>query len=597
MRVGAVPRAVPRAGRLAAANVDAPAGFRRWLAARRRTLATIALRGTYLDSDDVDRLLRLSLPGIDEVMALIEIRRLAAGYDRVIVDTAPTGHTLRLLGAPAMLEQVASVLDLLQEHHRDVVSALRGTYRSDSADRLIQELDDEGRTLAAALRDPALTTIAWVTLPEPMALEETADALDALRRAGIGVHRLIVNRITPPPLRRCAWCDARRRVEARAVAPIARRFADVAISAVPSFPREPIGVAALRHVANALSPWQPGARPIAPPRHRVVATTPGGAAVLPRTLAEGARWLLVGGKGGAGKSTCAASIAIDAARAHPSARVLLLSSDPAHSLGDVFGEPFDDHPRSPAEGPANLVVREIDAASGLAQFRDRYVASVDAAFDRITRAAFGASGDAQAFHRLIDLAPPGIDEVIAIADVASALAARPPAFDLIVSDTAPTGHALRLLQTPAILREWVQALMTLLLKYREIVAAGSLGGLLVELSKRLRGLEQWLTDHGRTRFVVVTRGDAMSRAESVRLMKTLRTLDVRASAVIVNAAGAGACGRCRRIRAAQTAEVARLRRDLGRRGHYAIIETPAEAPPPHGVAALAAWSRRWRRID
>ena len=86
------------------------------------------------------RLLRLSLPGIDEVIGLLEITRMAAaggrraGFEAVIVDTAPTGHTLRLLAAPALLGRVAGVLENLQSHHRAVVSALRGSYRGDAAD-------------------------------------------------------------------------------------------------------------------------------------------------------------------------------------------------------------------------------------------------------------------------------------------------------------------------------------------------------------------------------------------------------------------------------------------------------------------------------
>ena len=109
----------------------------RWLEPRRELLAAIALRGTYLDEEDVARLLKLSLPGIDEVIGLLEIRRMSGDdFDEVVVDTAPTGHTLRLLAAPALLGRVAGVLDSLQSHHRAVVSALRGSYRQDGADAL-----------------------------------------------------------------------------------------------------------------------------------------------------------------------------------------------------------------------------------------------------------------------------------------------------------------------------------------------------------------------------------------------------------------------------------------------------------------------------
>ena len=212
MAVGSVPAPVRGAKHLYAANIDAATAFDRWLAPRRELLAAIAVRGTYLDDEDVARLLKLSLPGIDEVIGLVEITRLSqglprrsgeaakAGFETVIVDTAPTGHTLRLLAAPALLGRVAGVLDSLQSHHRAVVSALRGSYRGDAADSLIAELEREGEGLAAMLRDREASEVTWVTLPEPMALEETSDALAALAAAGIPVRRLIVNRVSPESL-------------------------------------------------------------------------------------------------------------------------------------------------------------------------------------------------------------------------------------------------------------------------------------------------------------------------------------------------------------------------------------------------------------
>ena len=164
-------------------------------------------------------------------------------------------------------------------------------------------------------------------------------------------------------------------------------------------------------------------------------------------------------------------------------------------------------------------MREIDAAAEMARFREKYVAAVDDAFARIARTA---GGDQAAFRELIDLAPPGIDEVIAVADVAEALTEGKGRYDVIVTDTAPTGHALRLLQTPAVLREWTQALMAILLKYREIVGAGTLASLLVQLSKRLRGLQDILADPAQARFVVVTRAAALPAGESESLIASLR---------------------------------------------------------------------------
>ena len=588
--VGSEAARVPGAKGLFAASVDAGAAFERWLAPRRELLATIAVRGTYLDEEDIGRLLKLSLPGIDEVIGLIEIVRIVGDspepYDDVIVDTAPTGHTLRLLAAPALLGRVAGLLNSLQAHHRAVVSALRGTYRSDAADSLIVELDRDGEALAMLLRDREATNVTWVTLPEPMALEETSDALEALERGGIRVGRLVVNRMTAPPPERCAWCEARMRFESRALAPVTRRFAGREMLAMPELEKEPRGVAALRAAFAALAPWTARARS-EPPATRVRAiTAEGRSGPLP---IDGTRLLLFGGKGGVGKSTCAAAAALELAETR---RVLLLSTDPAHSLGDVFGAAFDNQPRAVDGAPASLHVREIDAAAEMDKLRRKYIDAVDEAFARIAKTA---GGDQAAFRELIDLAPPGIDEAIAIADVADAIAGGKGGYDLVVADTAPTGHALRLLHTPAVLRDWTMALMAILLKYREIVGAGTLAALLVQLSKRLRGLQAILADAAQCRFIVVTRAAVVPVDESLELLGSLRQIRMATGGVIVNAAGAGTCSRCAAGLRAQKAAIDRLRRGLGAH-RYAIIEAPAEIPPPHRSAGLRAWRRTWRQL-
>jgi len=588
VKIGSDPVPVRGAAGLYAANIDAARAFRRWLAPRRELLTAIALRGTYLDDEDVSRLLKLSLPGIDEIVGLLEVVRLAESghaYETVVVDTAPTGHTLRLLAAPALLGRVAGVLDLLQSHHRTVVGALRGAYAADASDALIAELDREGEALAATLRDPAASQMTWITLPQPMALEETSDALKALDAAGIPVARLIVNRM----LRAaggCEWCRARARFEARAVAPLARRFAGRQILALPELAREPRGIAALRKARAQLAEWR---QPTSMPRVASgVRARLGGASA--GDLSGGASWLLFGGKGGVGKSTCAAAEAVHLASGR---RVLLLSTDPAHSLGDVFGVGLDDRPRTIPGAPETLRVREIDAAAEMARFRQRYVEAVDAAFARIARSA---AGDPSTFRELIDLAPPGIDEVIAVAEVAETLSGPRHEYDLIITDTAPTGHALRLLQTPVVLRDWTKALMAILLKYREIVGAGTLASMLVQLSQRLRALQAILSDGRQTRFIVVARAAELPVSESEDLLASLRSMGITVGAVLVNALGAGGCGPCRAAASAEAREVARLRRALARSGPYAMIGAPAEVPPPHGASTLLAWRRAWRQI-
>jgi arsenite/tail-anchored protein-transporting ATPase len=605
--LGATPRVIPGTrGLLHALEIDAKTSLRRWLASRRPVLETIALRGTWLDRADVEQLLRLSLPGIDEIAALLVIAGYARGrrYDELVIDTAPTGHTLRMLATPAVLQAVAEVFDAMQARHRVVVESLRGGWNPDDADRLTAAMMEEAADTAALLRDPSRTRALLVTLPEPMAVEESADALAALDGLGVAVDTIVVNRVTPKPDRRCRWCDARRAFERRAVDELHEVLSarKLRIRMVAAQPIEPRSLRALAAVARDIRTGRHDAtfdrRRSSPAARRLAGTLPaialGGG--LPAGIGR-TRLVLFGGKGGVGKTTCAAAAALGIAAREPDRRVLLLSIDPAHSLGDVLRLRVSDDPTAIRGAPGNVRVRELDAVARFQAVRDRYVSAVDTLFDRLSRgSALDASYDRRIMRGLFDLTPPGIDELAAILDVTDALGsgAGDAGYDLVVMDTAPSGHALRLLETPALVHDWVKALMGILLKYQPLVGLGELGELLLRTSKGLAGLRELLSDPARTHFVAVTRPAALSRHETGRLLTRVASLGIAVPAVIVNAAGAGSCGFCDRVRRAQGRELAALRRMVASaRGQ--LVVAPAVVPPPQGTRALATWRRTWRR--
>jgi arsenite-transporting ATPase len=300
----------------------------------------------------------------------------------------------------------------------------------------------------------------------------------------------------------------------------------------------------------------------------------------------GASLLFFGGKGGAGKTTVAAAVAMRLARADRQRRVLLLSTDPAHSLGDVFRAAAGDTAGAMPGAPPNLAVRELDAGRALAQRRAQF----EGAFDEIASAVgVAGAGAAMSTSELINLAPPGIDELFGILSVVDARST----YDVIVLDTAPTGHALRLLEVPEAAREWMQVLLRVLLKYRALVRPGRLAEELVELSKAIRELIALLRDGNTTKFIVVTRAAELPRRETERLLRRLRRLHLSVPAIVVNALTMtpGRCVRCRVVAAAEQRELALLRRVCGTR--CVIIQTPLSAPPPRGAKALDAWARTW----
>jgi arsenite-transporting ATPase len=327
---------------------------------------------------------------------------------------------------------------------------------------------------------------------------------------------------------------------------------------------------------------------------------------------------MFGGKGGVGKTTCAAAAALSLASTQPRCRVLLVSTDPAHSLADVMGAALSDAPRPVPDGPDNLRVRELDASRALESIRDQYAASIDALFDRLARgSSFEATHDRRVMQDLFDLAPPGLDELAAVLNLVELLdgdadhgarafdtlradpsdvegrRAGGAVFDAIVMDTAPTGHALRLLQMPETVQNWTKALMNIQLKYQPVIGIGELGVALLRLSRGLGRLRTLLSNPEEAQFVVVTRGAALPRAETNRLLRSLRRLRVSVAAVIVNAAGSGTCSRCCSTERRERREIASLAAATHR---TALMIAPAAVPPPVGVHALDAWRKLWRTV-
>ena len=158
------------------------------------------------------------------------------------------------------------------------------------------------------------------------------------------------------------------------------------------------------------------------------------------------RILFFGGKGGVGKTTCAAAVALAASR--EGRRVLLVSTDPAHSTSDIFERQFT---REEREILPNLFGLEIDADFEAS----RYIAEVKEQVSKMfSPSMVGAAS------RQIDLAAamPGVGDVALFDRLTTIISARNSAYDLVIFDTAPTGHTVRLLQMPEMLRAWIDAL-------------------------------------------------------------------------------------------------------------------------------------------
>ena len=562
--LGPAPAPVPGFERLHACQLDAPSARAVFLAKWRETIVTIVDRGTYLDRDDVTGLVDAAMPGADEVMALLGLAEVGrdGSWERVIVDTAPTGHTLRLLALPDTFQSLIELLGAMQDKHRFMVSALTHRYREDAADAFLREMQGQVDLLKRQLTDPERSAALLVTRLEPLVVLETARYAESLQELGVRVAAIVVN----------AWTAQGR--DRDVLQALSAAEPGVPRYAVPLLDEQALGTAALVAWGEALRRWDGGARngrvaEGGPPqqqdatesgrlRHPTVATA---IPVRPLTI--------VGGKGGVGKTTAACAIAI--AAASPEHPVLLISTDPAPSVADALLQPIGDEETEVAGAPG-LHARQMDATAAFDRMRRSYEARIDAVFEGLMGRNLDASHDRRILRELLSLAPPGIDEVYALSLLGETLAEG--RYDVVVVDPAPTGHLLRLLEMPAMALEWSHQLMRLMLKYREVTGLGDAAGELLAFARRTRAVRELLADASRAGAIVVALDEPLVRAETLRLAAAVRALGVHAAAILWNRAS-------------------RLPTALPTDPETGQFVAAALDPPPRGVEALRRWYMDW----
>ncbi len=522
---------VDQTGNLFARELDAERALAEFKRKNDPVLAEIADRGTMFDRDDIHDFLALTLPGLDEVMAIIEIMELAKAqkYDLVVVDTAPAGHTVSMLQLPAEMRNWIKTLDMMMDKHRFMMRTFTGSYRPDECDRFLTKMEKDITIVEKMLKSAEGTEFVLVTIPEEMAICESERLLSTLKRLRILVKNLIVNRVMDGD-GLCESCQRKQREQAQPLAEIEEKFADLHRWPVPLLPYQVQGLDRLTEYGQLLAgvkkdmagDWTGGLE------HECLEKTP-----QPIGLSvSSSRFLLFGGKGGVGKTTTAVATALHLASRFPGKRVLLFSTDPAHSVSDSLNQEVGDQITN-IDGYPNLYAQEIDAQALLEEFKDEYRGVIDGVFDsfmggRSSRVAF----DSEIMDQLLDLAPPGLDEMMALMEIMELVEAQE--YDIFILDTAPTGHLLRFLETPDLAREWFMTLARLLLKYRRIVSVVELNELVIKLMKQVRRVREQLVDSAETEFIAVTIPEAMAVAETERLLQALDALKIASRQVLIN---------------------------------------------------------------
>jgi len=265
------------------------------------------------------------------------------------------------------------------------------------------------------------------------------------------------------------------------------------------------------------------------------------------------RWVFVGGKGGVGKTTTSCSLAIQLAKHRKS--VLLISTDPAHNLSDAFNQKFGKDARL-VDGFTNLSAMEIDPNGSI---QDLLAPGDDTQSNDL--------GGMGSMMQDLAFSIPGVDEAMSFAEVLKQI--KSLAYDVIIFDTAPTGHTLRFLQFPSVLEKALAKLSQLSGQFKPLLGSlvggnGSLPGgqSFDDIITKMESLRHTISEVNTqfknpdlTTFVCVCIPEFLSLFETERMIQELVGFEIDTHAIVVNQllypSSSNPCKQCNARRAMQ----------------------------------------------
>jgi len=426
-------------------------------------------------------------------------------FDVVVFDTAPTGHTIRLLELPAEWSHTISAAE--QGSGQTCIGPAAA----------IQSAKLKYERALAILRDEAQTRFTFVLHPEAIAIQETKRAIGELRKLDIHTHKLIVNSIIPPQATANTLFAARAVMQASYLDQIERELPYPA-QRMFLLDGEIKGIDRLRAVAGLLHGEETAVGPalgLGGNGHYAAPSTPfqpaGPAEYMPRIVPNShRRTIFFAGKGGVGKTVASCATAVWLAR--QGYRTLLLTTDPAAHLGDVLGEPVGDDP-APLAGLPELWAVKIDpkATAGVykkrilddARQRGRPEAAIKVMAEELDSPC---TEEIAAFDRFIEFASAGDWEVV-------------------VFDTAPTGHTLRMLELPL---DWSKQLDVKVFASVDTAAADDVA------KQRFAGVIDMMRNPQRSTFAFVMYPESTPIIEAYRASQELATLGIPTGLTVAN---------------------------------------------------------------
>ena len=420
----------------------------------------------------------LEIAAFDEFSRLLGDATATSEFDHVIFDTAPTGHTLRLLTLP-------SAWSGFMESNTTGTSCLGPLAGLQAQQVLYQDT-------VKALSDPATTTLILVTRAEVTAFREAARTSGELRALGVANQHLVINAVFRASNAEDPYAAAMQRRGDKAIAEMPEVLRSLPRTSIPLTAGGVVGVASLRNFGQgptSISSSSELSGPCDVPMDRLQLPKPL-SALIDDLARPGHGVILAMGKGGVGKTTVAAAVAVALAeRGH---EVHLSTTDPAaHIAAAVAGESFP-----------NLTVSRIDPVVETAKYSREVMQSAGAGLDVAGKALLEE-----------DLRSPCTEEIAVFRAFADAVAEGTHRF--VVLDTAPTGHTVLLLDSA-------------LAYHREVTRQAS------NMPEAVQNLLPRLRDKQLTRVLIVTLPEATPVHEAAQLQRDLRRAEIEPYAWVIN---------------------------------------------------------------
>jgi len=465
------------------------------------------------------------IAAFDEFTALLVDSELTAGYDHIVFDTAPTGHTIRLLQLPGAWS------GFLEAGKGDAscLGPLAGLDKQRS----------QYRDAVEALSDPRRTRLVLVARAQQSTLKEVARTHEELAAIGLTQQYLVINGVLPAAeAEQDSLAAAVHAREEAALAAVPETLARLPCDRIPLKPFDLVGLDALRQLLDGVAvPAAPGTAP------EPALEAPDLARLVDEIAAEGHGLVMLMGKGGVGKTTLAAAVAVELA--HRGLPVHLTTSDPAGHLADTLNGSLE-----------NLSVSRIDPHTVTEQYRERVMQSKGANLDAEGRALLAE-----------DLRSPCTEEIAVFQAFSRVI--REAGRKFVVMDTAPTGHTLLLLDATGAY-------------HREI--ARQMG------DKHFTTPMMQLQDPKQTKVLIVTLAETTPVLEAANLQADLRRAGIEPWAWVINNSVAAARPRSPLLRQRAHNELAEIQAVAIRHAsRYAVV--PLLEQEPVGVERLLALSR------